>query len=60
MAWYWYGRKRTVLQGNYGECGGNVSGGIGNDQIIKVLGCHTKELGYYSVDNRKLLKGLGR
>lgn len=43
--------KVIVLQGNYGECGGNVSGGIGSDQIIKVLDCHTKELGHYSVDN---------
>lgn len=35
---------------------GNVSGGIGNDQIIRVLDCHTKELRHYSVDNGKLLK----
>lgn len=50
--------KVIILQGNDGECGGNVSGVIVMDQIIKVLYCHTKELGHYSVDNGKLLKGL--
>lgn len=50
--------KVIILQGNDGESGGNVSGGIVMDQIIKVLDCHTKELGHYSVDNGKLLKCL--
>lgn len=35
---------------------GDVSYRIGSDQIIRVLDCHTKELGQYSVDNGKLLK----
>lgn len=37
-----------------------VSGGLSSDRIIKVLDCHTKELGHYSVDNGKPLKGLWR
>lgn len=35
---------------------GDVSDRIGSDQIIRILDCHTKELGQYSVDNGKLLK----
>lgn len=49
--------KVIILQGNDGESGGTVSGGIVMDQIIKVLDCHTKELGHYSVDNGKLFEG---
>lgn len=35
---------------------GNLSGGLGGDQVIKVPDFHTKELRPYSVGNRKVLK----